>query len=492
MKSHKNRHKHTEKSIKIDGELPQGVLCEYKSNTATDAGVYKATATLTGDGYNTLILSANLTIEKADYDMSGVEWIYEEGMIYNGEEKTVTLSTLPEGVTVKKYTDNKKTNAGSYVAKAEFSYDEENYNEPSISILEWKIDKADYDMSKISWRYEGKNIYNASPISILISEGIPEGVYVEKYEGNEYTEVGKYTATASFSYDEENFNPPASVSFDWEILKATMRGIDLSNTNATYESLSFEHKVTLIGYIPQGSTVRYYYDGKEVDSVSYGGEITVEAVIENPNYNTYTVTDTLTINITAPKFSENICEIITARYPTSELWQMHAKIREIGLNEFIKLYPPEYILVPSECGYIRVAKTKTNFQGEYLAYSKNADNPCLFKLFYISEDEKSIAEVEIYQSPQSADSPYTTYCSLYGINDLTLEDIDFLKIKETTLSQFETFCEENNLNVYLLGINFPFAQFITSDGYMVSIVFSHITPKNHVLTEYYLTPYFDN
>ncbi|MCX4287570.1 MAG: hypothetical protein OSJ68_09875, partial [Clostridia bacterium] len=43
-------------SIYISGTIPDGVKVEYENNTATEAGVYNATATLSGIGYTTLVL----------------------------------------------------------------------------------------------------------------------------------------------------------------------------------------------------------------------------------------------------------------------------------------------------------------------------------------------------------------------------------------------------------------------------------------------------
>jgi hypothetical protein len=46
----------------VSGELPDGVTVSYQNNQGTQAGTYLATATLTGEGYETLTLQATLTI----------------------------------------------------------------------------------------------------------------------------------------------------------------------------------------------------------------------------------------------------------------------------------------------------------------------------------------------------------------------------------------------------------------------------------------------
>lgn len=54
-----------QKDIKITGMLPTGAEVAYENNTATDAGTYDATATITCEGYHDLSLSAKLKINPA-------------------------------------------------------------------------------------------------------------------------------------------------------------------------------------------------------------------------------------------------------------------------------------------------------------------------------------------------------------------------------------------------------------------------------------------
>ena len=78
-----------EHEIVLNGELPQGVNVVYENNKGTNAGVYNAKATLTLEGYKTLELTAKLTINKINYDMSSVQWDYENAYTYNGNEQSV-------------------------------------------------------------------------------------------------------------------------------------------------------------------------------------------------------------------------------------------------------------------------------------------------------------------------------------------------------------------------------------------------------------------
>ena len=85
-------------------------------------------------------------IEKVPLYFSGTRWNYNsyEPFTYDGEEKTVSIINLPEGVTIKNYTGTTSaTNAGTYTAGVEFNYDDVNrYLSGEPQEIEWKIEKA--------------------------------------------------------------------------------------------------------------------------------------------------------------------------------------------------------------------------------------------------------------------------------------------------------------------------------------------------------------
>lgn len=116
--------------ITITGTLPDGVTVVYQNNSAVNAGAYEATAVLSGEGYETLMLEATLTIEKAnlnvnDFSMNDVTEYYD-GEIHSIE----VVGTLPEGVTVVYEYDGTQAEGviepGAYAVKATLSG--ENYN----------------------------------------------------------------------------------------------------------------------------------------------------------------------------------------------------------------------------------------------------------------------------------------------------------------------------------------------------------------------------
>ena len=100
----------------------------YTDVKPTNAGEYTVKATFPEtENYNAVTATADFTITKATYNMTGVEF-EDASYTYDGSEKTLTISgTLPTGVTVA-YENNKLTNAGSVAATAKFTIaDSDNY-----------------------------------------------------------------------------------------------------------------------------------------------------------------------------------------------------------------------------------------------------------------------------------------------------------------------------------------------------------------------------
>lgn len=205
-----------EHEIVVGGVLPQDVHVEYSGNKGVNAGEYFATATLSLEGYKTLTLHAKLTINKLNYDMSNAKWNYVNPFEYDGTEKRVIVEGLPDGVAVKSYSDNKATNAGKYCASVEFDYDETNHNKPTISQLDWEINKATYDMSEVCWDYTSPFTYDGSE-KVVQLVNLPDGVTVKSYTNNRQTASGNYVATATLNYDALNYNEISVPSCSWKI-----------------------------------------------------------------------------------------------------------------------------------------------------------------------------------------------------------------------------------------------------------------------------------
>ncbi len=295
----------TEKRIEISGTLPDGVTVEYTNNVGTNANEYVATATLSGEGYKEKTLTAKLTINKATFDMSNASWNYTSAFTYNGSEKTVSVVGLPSGVTVASYSENAKTNAGSYTATVSFNYDATNYNTPVLADCSWVINKATYDMSNARWDYTSAFTYNGSEKTVSVV-GLPSGVTIASYSENTKTNAGSYTATVSFNYDATNYNTPVLADCSWVINKATLLGISLDGSILVeYDTL--EHSLQILGDVPADVTVVITYNGKELSGVTEVGSYEVIATLTSPNYETLILTKTLIISATEEQlYSVNV------------------------------------------------------------------------------------------------------------------------------------------------------------------------------------------
>ena len=285
-----------EHEITVKGELPEGAEVEYKNNKATNSGIYNAEAKITCEGYKDLTLKATLTINKLNYDVSNIGWNYTSPFTYDGSPKSVEITgTLPDGVTIKEYHNNAKTNAGDYTATVEFNYDTLNHNAPAVSSCAWKIEKATYDMSNAKWDYESAFTYNGAEKTVSVV-GLPAGVTVKSYSDNTKTDAGEYTASVILDYDTVNYNAVSIANLNWTINKADITGITFESKSFEYDTLS--HSLEVIGNIPANSQVKVTYNGLEVSGVTEVGTYNAKLVITNANYNTYEATATLTIKST--------------------------------------------------------------------------------------------------------------------------------------------------------------------------------------------------
>ncbi|MBQ9080868.1 MAG: uL15 family ribosomal protein [Clostridia bacterium] len=113
-------------------------------------------------GYSGFEASLPVNILRADYDLSGVVWS-KNSFVYDGEEKRLTLTGLPEGVFVTYYENNGKRGAGEYEIIAHLSYDEDNYNPPTLPTCRLVIKKCGVAIPTIQ-NSEYSAAYQSAPI----------------------------------------------------------------------------------------------------------------------------------------------------------------------------------------------------------------------------------------------------------------------------------------------------------------------------------------
>ena len=84
--------------LEVEGDIPDDVDVSYTNNGKVDAGSYKVTAKLSGEGYVSKELSATLTITPAELDKPG--YFYDRFFIYDGQNHSLTVDSAPNSATV--------------------------------------------------------------------------------------------------------------------------------------------------------------------------------------------------------------------------------------------------------------------------------------------------------------------------------------------------------------------------------------------------------
>ncbi len=205
-------------------DVPADIVWMYSGNVANVAGNY--VASVEPDPNNALNSQNYIfkgeaptcawAIEKQSIEsLVALGWNYTEAFTYNGETFTVELN-LPEGFDeriVVVYNNNTASDAGTYTATAELvALDSENFEVVGQTIsfeCEWTVNKAVIDMSGISFKDKFVT-ETGEPIGIEIEGKLPAGVSVE-YSAP-VVEVGEYEMTATFIYDEVNYEPIAPMT----------------------------------------------------------------------------------------------------------------------------------------------------------------------------------------------------------------------------------------------------------------------------------------
>ena len=188
------------------------------------------------------------------------------------------------------------TNAGKYTVSACALNGEKQFFSAQFNIT---VAKATYDMSGITFA-DDSIPYNGEEQSLAILGDLPDGVTVT-YEGNGKVNAGKYTVTASFTGDYDNYNVIADKSATLTITKATydMSGITFADDSVPYNGE--EQSLIVSGTLPAGVTVTYEGNGKV-----NAGEYTVTASFagDYDNYNAIAdLTATLTIEKGVPSYT---------------------------------------------------------------------------------------------------------------------------------------------------------------------------------------------
>ena len=190
---------------------------EFTAGLPTNAGDYTLSACALNGEKQFISIVFDITIAKATYDMSDITFA-DGNFTYDREAHSIAISgTLPGGVSVS-YDVGYKVNAGEYTVTATFTGDSANYNAIPNMTAKLTIAKADYDMSGITFE-DGSFTYDGQAHSLVISGTLPTGVSVT-YAGNDKTNAGEYTVTATFVGDYDNYIAIPDITATLTIAKA--------------------------------------------------------------------------------------------------------------------------------------------------------------------------------------------------------------------------------------------------------------------------------
>ena len=190
---------------------------EFTAGLPTNAGDYTVYVYALNGEKQFISMVFDITIAKATYDMSGITFA-DDRVTYDGEAHSIEIAgTLPDGVSVS-YDVSYKVNAGEYTVTAAFTGDSANYNAIPDMTAKLTIAKADYDMSDITFE-DGSFTYDGQAHSLVISGTLPTGVSVT-YAGNDKTNAGEYTVTATFVGDYDNYIAIPDITATLTIAKA--------------------------------------------------------------------------------------------------------------------------------------------------------------------------------------------------------------------------------------------------------------------------------
>lgn len=277
----------------------KGTLSAIKAGTYTASFALKDTENYEMVNAGALASSLEWKINKASVDLAGAAWDYTAPFTYDGTIKTVSLTMQFDKL---KFSGNSATDAGTYTASFELK-DAENYeiiNKGSLSdSIEWKINKADIDMSAVARSFvDAEFVYDGKPHTLAVdSKLLPKGVKVKGYLGSAVTHVSESPKTITVQFEllaekAVNYNVPADMSATVTVVAKEI-GLKWENLKFTYDGSSHVPTATATGlvgndtckvtvYGAQTEVGVYTATAVSVDNADYKlpGSITVSFEIE--------------------------------------------------------------------------------------------------------------------------------------------------------------------------------------------------------------------
>ena len=256
-------------SVYVDG-APDFAVVTYEGNDKVNASIYTVNAHIEAENYNSLDLSATLTINKAEFTNITFEG---KTFDYDGEPHSLIVEGAPSEATIT-YTNNDKTSVGTYSVTAKIS--SPNYNTLTktavLRILGKNIEGVTFNDQTF--------IYDGNKHSVEVSGELPEGVSVN-YSNNNQTNAGTYIVTARLSG--EGYEP-LELTANLIIKPAEIEKPGYFS-DACYLYDGNYHSIT-VSNPPSGATVTYKcLNASGTNSFKNPGQYNIEATIKiNANH----------------------------------------------------------------------------------------------------------------------------------------------------------------------------------------------------------------
>ncbi|SER67705.1 MBG domain-containing protein, partial [Myroides profundi] len=272
-----------EHELLLEGELPLGVTATYKNNRATNAGIYKASVTLTDDNYITSTRSNELIILPAD--ITQLVELKSESFIYDGKPKSLAITgEVPKELTLT-YTNNTHTAIGNHKVTATLSGSSNYTPMPYTLSATLSITKKQEELPLLdNVLFEHKTETYTGDIISIEATNLPNNVKVS-YDKNQYTDAGVYQIIASFYFKDILLGTKSATL---TIEKARITGVKFSKKEVTYNGK--EHKLLLEGELPLGITATY-----KNNTGTNAGTYKTSVKLEGDNYITSTRSNELII-----------------------------------------------------------------------------------------------------------------------------------------------------------------------------------------------------
>ncbi|GHA45737.1 hypothetical protein GCM10007103_28560 [Salinimicrobium marinum] len=265
----------TEKTVTASLNHSETTLTYDPAQGFNDAGTYPITLSAEEtDNYLSASEEVSLVIENAEIEGVAFEG---ETFIYDGTSKSIYVTGLPDGATVK-YENNGQINAGIYSVTATIS--QKNYNSKVLA-ADLVIEKAETVITAdavqtFTYDRTVKNIVGS------LNHEETEMTYAP---AQGYTNAGKYDVT--ISAEETNNYLAASKKVRLVVTSTDIEGVRFDDATFTYDGQP--HSLAVSG-MPEGASVTYS-NNVNVNAGTY----TVTANISKENFNDKVLTAVLTI-----------------------------------------------------------------------------------------------------------------------------------------------------------------------------------------------------